>query len=101
MLLPNCLEPTADGSKLNSCSDYFPTVNDEINKLAANVSMGRNWAGIHFRSDNVAGLQLGEAVGISILQDLAQTFTEDIQGFSLRLFAGNRINIGRDGTISV
>ena len=93
MLLPGCVEPDADGLKLTPCAKYSPTVGDEINKLAFNVAMGRNWAGIHYRSDAIAGLQLGEEVGISVLQDLACIYTEDFKGFSFRRFDGTVVHI--------
>jgi len=99
MLLPGCVEPSEDGLSLKSCTDYFPTINDEINKLAFNIAMGRDWAGIHYRSDCVAGLNLGEAVGISILQDLAFTYTEDFKGFSLKRFDGTDIHIAPQGQL--
>lgn len=100
MLLPGCVEPDAEGLKLIPCSKYSPTVEDEINKLAFNVAMGRDWAGIHYRSDAVAGLRLGEGVGISILQDLACTYTEDFTGFSFKRFNGIRIHISPQGDLS-
>jgi hypothetical protein len=99
MLLPGVVEPTPDGAALKPCPDFSPTVQDEIDKLAFNVSMGRNWAGIHFRSDNDAGLALGENVGISILQDLACTFTEDFKGFSFRRFNGIWVKITPQGQL--
>lgn len=99
MLLPGCVEPSADGLTLAGCPDYSPTVGDEIDKLAFNVGMGRDWAGIHYRSDEVAGLQLGEEVGVSILQDLARTYTEDFGGFSLKKFDGTRIRITPKGEV--
>jgi len=97
MLLPGCVEPAPDGVSLVPCQDFAPTVGDEIDKLAFNVSMGRDWAGIHYRSDTIAGLKLGEDVGISILQDLAQTYSEDFPGFSFQRFSGVRIHIAPDG----
>src|SRR5207244_12868486 len=69
MLFPACVEPSADGLSLVACSYYSPTVGDVVDQLASNIAMGRNWAGIHFRSDCAAGLKLGEEVAISILQD--------------------------------
>lgn len=93
MLLPGCVEPDPEGLKLIPCSKYSPTVADEVNKLAFNIAMGRNWAGIHFRSDAMAGLQLGEEVGISILQDLARTYTEEFKGFSFKRFDGTETHI--------
>ena len=53
----------------DSLAPASPSVGDEIDKLAFNIAMGRDWAGIHYRSDGVAGLRLGEDMGISILQD--------------------------------
>jgi hypothetical protein len=99
MLLPGCVQPSADGLKLEPCHDYSPTVGDEIDKLAFNIAMGRDWAGIHYRSDSVAGLHLGEDVGISILQDLARTFSEDFKGFTFRRFSGASIHIAPGGQI--
>jgi hypothetical protein len=100
MLLPGSLEPSEDGLLLKPCANYSPTVGDEINKLAFNVAMGRDWAGIHYRSDCVAGLNLGEDVAISILQDLACTFTEDFSGFSFRRFNGADVHITPQGQLS-
>jgi hypothetical protein len=100
MLLPGCVEPSDDGLSLVACSAYSPTVGDEIDKLAFNIAMGRNWAGIHYRSDAVTGLRLGEDVGISVLQDLACTYTEDFKGFSLRRFSGSQIHIAPHGEVT-
>jgi hypothetical protein len=99
MLMPGCVEPSADGLKLVPRPDYTTTVGDEIDKLAFNIGMSRNWAGIHFRSDCVAGLQLGEDVGISILQDLVRTYTEDFKGLSLTRFSGKKIMITPQGEL--
>jgi hypothetical protein len=99
MLLPGCVEPSADGLKLAPCSNYSPTVGDEIDKLAFNIAMGRNWAGIHYRSDAMAGLQLGEEVGISILQDLVRTYTEDFKGLAFARFDGTQIRITPQGEV--
>ena len=53
------------------------TVNGELNKLANNVSFGHGiHAGIHWRSDTLPPIQLGEAVAISMLQDRAATYAE-------------------------
>jgi hypothetical protein len=79
--------------------DYSPTVGDEIDKLAFNIAMGRDWAGIHYRSDGVAGLRLGEDVGISILQDMASTYTEDFKGFSFKRYDGTEIRITPKGEV--
>ena len=49
------------------------TICGEINKLASNVAFGRNWAGIHYRSDAIQGILLGEQVAIKYLEDMFST----------------------------
>jgi hypothetical protein len=100
MLLPGCVEPSADGLSLLPCAEYSPTVGDEVDKLAFNIAMGRNWAGIHYRSDANAGLRLGEDVAISILQDQVRTYTEDFDGLSLKRFDGKTVRITPRGEVS-
>ena len=99
MLLPGCLQPSPDGTALVPCPNYSPTVGAEVNKLAFNVAIGREWAGIHYRSDTIAGLHLGEEVAISVLQDLAGIYTEDFKGFSLTRFNGTKILITPQGEV--
>jgi hypothetical protein len=45
------------------------TVRGELNKLASNMALGRNRAGIHYRSDGIEGLRLGEQAAIRFLED--------------------------------
>ena len=95
MLLPGCVKVGADGTSLLPLPDYSPTIGEEIDKLVFNIAMGRDWAGIHYRSDAVSGLRLGEDVAISILQDLVGTCAEDFQGFSLTRLDGTTVNIAK------
>lgn len=69
------------------------TVGGELNKLAANVALGRNFAGIHYRSDYTQSLRLGEAVAISALSDRRLTFNEDFAGYTFTRFDGTRITV--------
>jgi hypothetical protein len=69
------------------------TLGGEVNKLAANVSFGRDFAGIHWRSDGVEGLRLGEQVALRLLQDAARLPVEPFEGFSLTTFDGEMITI--------
>jgi hypothetical protein len=68
------------------------TVNGEINKLASNIGLGRDFAGIHWRSDCTAGLILGEAIAISILRDQSNIYAgEDFTGFTISKFDGTTL----------
>jgi hypothetical protein len=93
-ILPNPVAASADGSTLSPYIDTAPlTVGGELNKLASNVSLGRDFAGVHWRSDGMEGLQLGEAVAIGILGDERGAFTESFSGFSLTKFDGTTITV--------
>jgi hypothetical protein len=52
------------------------TIGGELNKLAANVSIGRNMAGVHYWSDDFESRKLGEQIGIEILQEQSLTYNE-------------------------
>ena len=57
-------------------TDYKLTVEGELNKLASNISIGQNAAGVHWRSDATQGMELGEAIAARLLLDQAYTFHE-------------------------
>ncbi|MEO7330627.1 MAG: vanadium-dependent haloperoxidase [Minicystis sp.] len=65
----------------------------ELNKLASNVAIGRNHAGVHWRSDYTASITLGEQVAISVLRDQKRTYNEPFAGFSLTKFNGETVII--------
>ncbi len=69
------------------------TVGGELNKLASNVSQGRNIAGVHWRSDATASNELGEAAAISILRDMRRTYNEPFNGFTFTKFDGTTITV--------
>ena len=74
--------PSSDGLSLlpyvSGSSDPAPlTISGELNKLARNITFGHGiHAGIHWRSDSDYSLLLGEAVAISVLQDMALCYKE-------------------------
>ncbi len=53
------------------------TIEGELNKLAANVAMGRSMGGVHWRTDNTRSLMLGEAIAAKILADITVDCTEE------------------------
>ena len=97
-ILTDCVVASADGTTLTPYDDTALTVGGEINKLAFNVAMGRDFAGIHYRSDAEAGFRLGEDVAIAMLQDLVQTFAEDFAGFQFTRLDGTPVSITKGNT---
>ena len=70
------------------------TVGGELNKIAANIAIGRNWAGVHYRSDYTESVVLGEQIALGILQEQAETYNEK---FACRLTRFNGQKIEFDG----
>src|SRR5437773_1540485 len=93
MVVPDSVVPTPDSQSLIAYKGPALTVRGEIDKLAFNAAMGRNFAGIHWRSDAVGGVRLGEEVAITILEDLVNTFAEDFPGFKFTRFDGRPVHI--------
>lgn len=92
-VLPNPVQATPDGRALVPYSGPPLTLGGELNKLANNVAIGRNLAGVHWRSDATESLKLGEAVAISILRDQKATYNEPFNGFTFTRFDGSRITV--------
>jgi hypothetical protein len=69
------------------------TLGGELNKLANNVALGRDMAGVHWRSDAEQALLLGERVTISVLRDQRQTYNEPFNGFTFTRFNGIPITV--------
>ncbi len=97
LVIPNPKKPTPDGTALE---DYIPgvdgpelTIGGELNKLAHNLSFGRNMLGVHFRADNMAGNALGEELAIRILREDKAILAEPFDGFSLTKFDGTTITV--------
>ena len=90
----NISQASEDGSQLvpYTGSDINQlTVGGEMNKLAANIGMGRAQAAVHWRYDYTDSLPLGEAVAISVLRDMGRCWNEPFEGFSFTKFDGTRI----------
>ena len=94
------VQANADGTALVAWSGATLTVGGELNKLANNVSLFRNAAGVHWRADHQQSLLLGESIAIKLLQELSITFNEDDAYFQLTRFDGTTVRI-RDGWVDV
>jgi membrane-associated phospholipid phosphatase len=92
-VIPNPVKPDAGGLNLESYTGDALTVGGELNKMASNVALGRNTAGVHWRSDGTESMLLGEAVAISILRDGKACYNENFNGFSLTKFDGTTITV--------
>src|SRR5271167_20483 len=72
--------PSSDGLSLQTYTGSdrdSMTINGELAKLGFNTTFAHGiHAGIHFRSSSLQSLLLGEAVGISVLQDRASSYNE-------------------------
>jgi membrane-associated phospholipid phosphatase len=92
-VLPSCFVPNAEGTALTAYSGPDLTVGGELDKLAENIAIARNFAGVHWRSDGIGGLQLGEAFAINFLREMKMTSRELFNGFSLTKFDGTQITV--------
>jgi hypothetical protein len=88
--------PTDDGAdKLDAFTPtQCLTLEGELNKLAANISIGRNMAGVHYFTDYYDSLRMGEAIAIAILEEQALAYTTDPFVLSLPTFDGDVVRIG-------
>ncbi|MCK5831039.1 MAG: vanadium-dependent haloperoxidase [Methylococcales bacterium] len=86
--------PESDGS----CLIKVPvvggklTVEGELNKLASNISTGRDWAGVHYFTDYIESLRMGEQIAIGILEEQKLTFGENFS-MTVPLFDGGSMRI--------
>ena len=60
--------------------------------VSRNVAVGRNGAGVHWRTDALGGMELGEAVAIGIMQEHKLTYNDKVE-MSLTKFDGTKITI--------
>lgn len=93
-VLENPVQADATGASLLPYFGADLTLGGELNKLANNVALGRDAAGVHYRQDGVQGLAAGQQQAIAYLQDQSRTFNEaNFDGFTLTKFDGSTINI--------
>ena len=100
-VIPKPLQATADGSTVEPWQGEELTLGNEINKLANNITLGRDGAGVHYRSDGIQGIFVGEDQAIGILSDYSRTYNESFDGFMLTKFDGEKIKISNGEIVSV
>ena len=92
--------PTDDGQTLiNTSGANELTVEGELDKLAANISIGRNMAGVHYYSDYYDSLRMGERIAVGMLMEQMLTYGEPMS-FSFTSFDGDALTVRHTGTPS-
>ncbi len=78
-VLPQPYVVSRNGSQLESVQDstLTLTVEGELNKLAANIAIGRDWAGVHYFTDYYESMRLGEQIALGILEEQKLTYGEN------------------------
>ncbi|MEM1230667.1 MAG: vanadium-dependent haloperoxidase [Pseudomonadota bacterium] len=92
-VIPDPVVANDRGDALDPYGGAALTLGGELNKLANNVALGRDAAGVHYRSDGEDGLLVGEQQAIVLLQESTLALNEFFEGFRLTRFDGSRIRI--------
>ena len=72
------------------------TLQGELNKLAANLSIGRNMAGVHYYTDYYDAILMGERIAVGILQEQMLTYPESVS-VSFNSFDQDQMTLSTDG----
>ncbi|MBE9180893.1 phosphatidic acid phosphatase [Oculatella sp. LEGE 06141] len=105
---PNPKVPVDGGQMLGDYKGETLTIHGELNKLIANVTLFRDGAGMHWRTDGTTsgpnagvgrpgvgiptgGNLLGEKLAISMLRDTRCTYRESVGTFEFKSIGGNLI----------
>lgn len=92
-VLPQPYAISRDGAQLESVDHGLSlSVEGELNKLAANISIGRDWAGVHFYTDYYESVRLGERIALGILEEQKLTYGENFS-MTVPLFDGGSVRI--------
>lgn len=96
-LLSRIFVPDEEGAELVELNTQKKlTVGAEIDKLVSNIAFGRNFAGVAYRSDSLAGIQLGERVAIRLLESMIHKYQEPHAKFRFHLRDGTEVLIKKD-----
>ena len=84
---------SADGLTLKPWKGADLNVGHELDKLASNIALGRDFGGVQSRSDGIERLKLGEEVAIRLLRDQSRMFNEGPTPFTFNRFDGTPVTI--------
>jgi len=89
-------QANADGTALTDVSADYPddvlTIEGELNKLAGNISIGRDWAGVHYFTDYYESWRMGEQIALGILEEQRLCYGENFS-LTVPLFDGTTVRI--------
>ncbi|HEX8708632.1 MAG TPA: hypothetical protein VF723_10355 [Pyrinomonadaceae bacterium] len=92
-----CVKPNRTGTALEPYRAGIDgpalTVGGELNKLAHNITWGRNMSGVHFWHDGFEANRMGEELAIRLLAEEGNTYAEPFEGFTLTKFDGTKIMV--------
>jgi hypothetical protein len=91
-VIANPVVPSEDGTVLVAYDGPPLTVGGELNKVATNIAIARNGAGVHWFSDYYQSLRLGEFVTRTILQEQKSSYNQS-PTFQFTGFDGEQIVI--------
>jgi len=93
-VLPEPYVVSNDGTALTSIQtqSLSLTVEGELNKLASNISIGRDWAGVHYFTDYYESARMGEEIALGILAEQKLTYGENFS-MTVPLFDGGCVRI--------
>ncbi|MEM9144909.1 MAG: bromoperoxidase [Pseudomonadota bacterium] len=90
--------PNGDGSRLVKDKKHKSalSIQGELDKLAANISIGRNMAGVHYHSDYYDSMRMGERIALGILLEQAPTYGETVE-MTFKSFDGDLVSLSGEG----
>ena len=91
--IPNPAVARDDGLALEPYDGPPLTLGGELNKLAMNLTHGRDASGVHWRTDGLEGLRQGEELAIRILREARAGYPEPPSGWTLTKFDGTPVAI--------
>jgi hypothetical protein len=92
-MIPDPKDPAKLVPYVAPAGDPPLTVGGELNKLASNISQGRNHAAMHWRTDATEANRLGEELAISMLKELRGLYNEPYAGLTFTRFDGSTFTV--------
>ena len=99
--IPAILQPGLVPAPYAGADKGAMSVHGELNKLAANIAMGRAMGGVHWRSDNTRSLRLGERIATIILSRLMRAYAERPLSLNYQNFDRDDVTIESNGKVLV